>query len=85
MNTDGTIEIAHIRNLSRQSLQIIVAEPEDSTISPLFNASGVVTLAPREVVEIERERIDEAQLSLYFNRRQIQLLYLTRDIDDVTG
>lgn len=83
MSTDGIVDIVHIKNLLRSRLQIIVKEPLD-TGSTLFVASGIVFLAPMEVVEIELDRIDLAQLEHYFQKRMIHLIIMQRDVDSIT-
>lgn len=84
MSTDGIIKIAHIRNLKRHPLQIIVDEPEDPS-STVFEAAGLLTLAPNEVIEVELDRVDLAQLEHFYKKKLIQLLILDRDLDNLTG
>ena len=63
---------------------MIVKEPPPDTGSTLFAASGIVFLAPMEVVEIELDRVDLAQLEHYFQKRMIHMIIMQRDIDSIT-
>jgi len=84
MDTSGLIEIAHIQNLTRQPVQIIVDEPEEDTAPILFAGSGLVYLAPGETIEVREERVNRGQLEYLFQERFIFLRYMQRDIDAVT-
>ncbi len=85
MSTDATdiddaIEIVHITNVRRQPVQIIVDEPEDSVGFTFFDQSGLVSLAPGETIEVERDRLNLGQIENLFKKRFLSVIFMNRDI-----
>ncbi len=83
MATDATdiVKIAHITNIRRQPVQIIVNDIEGTDGIILFDQSGIISLASRESIEVEQDRLNLGQIENLFKKQFLHVIFMDRDID----